>query len=50
MTPAGLADCPRLAAVRAERSPDAAVTSVVCSALLRPEFLLEVVPTAVIGC
>ncbi|MET7425147.1 RidA family protein [Dactylosporangium sp. NPDC005555] len=50
VTPEGLADYPRLAAVRAERYPDAAVTSVVCSALLRPEFLLEVVPTAVLAC
>ncbi len=50
VTPEGLAGYPRLAAVRAERYPDAAVTSVVCSALLRPEFLLEVVPTAVLAC
>ncbi|MEV0134496.1 RidA family protein [Dactylosporangium sp. NPDC050688] len=49
VTPAGLADHPRLAALRAERYPGAAVTSVVCSALLRPEFLIEVVPTAVLA-
>jgi enamine deaminase RidA (YjgF/YER057c/UK114 family) len=49
VTPQGLADYPKLAAMRAERYPDAAVTSVVCSALLRPEFLLEVVPTAVLA-
>ncbi|WP_327011256.1 RidA family protein [Dactylosporangium sp. NBC_01737] len=48
VTPAGVADHGRLAAMRAERYPGAAVTSVVCSALLRPEFLLEVVPTAVL--
>ncbi|MEU0563346.1 RidA family protein [Dactylosporangium sp. NPDC006015] len=49
VTPAAAADYPKLAAVRAERYPDAAVTSVVCSALLRPEFLIEVVPTAVLA-
>ena len=48
VTPEGVADHPKLADLRAERYPDAAVTSVVCSALLRPEFLLEVVPTAVL--
>ncbi|GAA3228261.1 RidA family protein [Dactylosporangium siamense] len=49
VTPAGLADYDKLAAMRTERYPDAAVTSVVCSALLRPEFLIEVVPTAVLA-
>ena len=49
VTPAGLAGHPKLAALRAERYPGAAVTSVVCSALLRPEFLIEVVPTAVLA-
>jgi enamine deaminase RidA (YjgF/YER057c/UK114 family) len=47
VTPAAVADYPRLARLRAERYPHAAVTSVVCSALLRPQFLIEVVPTAV---
>ncbi|MEV4136026.1 RidA family protein [Dactylosporangium sp. NPDC049742] len=49
VTPAAVADYPRLAAARAERYPHAAVTSVVCSALLRPQFLIEVVPTAVLA-
>lgn len=33
---------------RAHFGPKAAVTSVICSALLRPEFLIEVVPTVVL--
>ncbi|WP_238006598.1 RidA family protein [Dactylosporangium sp. AC04546] len=49
ITPAAVPDYPALAALRAERYPDAVVTTVVCSALLRPEFLLETVPTAVLG-
>lgn len=50
VTPEGLSAAPKLAAACAERYPHAAVTTVVCSALLRPEFLLEVVPTAVLAC
>ncbi|MEV0898846.1 RidA family protein [Actinoplanes sp. NPDC049802] len=49
LTPAAVADYPRTAALRAEHFPNAVVTSVVCSALLRPEFLLETVPTAVLS-
>jgi enamine deaminase RidA (YjgF/YER057c/UK114 family) len=49
LTPEAVADYPRTAGLRAKHFPDAVVTSVVCSALLRPEFLLETVPTAVIA-
>ncbi|MEV6342745.1 RidA family protein [Actinoplanes sp. NPDC051851] len=35
-------------ALREEHFPNATFTSVVCSALLRPEFLIETVPTAVL--
>ncbi|MFC4069376.1 RidA family protein [Actinoplanes subglobosus] len=48
LTPAAVADYPRTAALRDRHFPNAVVTSVVCSALLRPEFLLETVPTAVL--
>ncbi|WP_051366697.1 RidA family protein [Hamadaea tsunoensis] len=48
VTPAGAPDYGGLAALRRERFPDAAVTSVVCDGLLRPEFLIEVVPRAVL--
>nr|BFE78213.1 hypothetical protein GCM10020093_008140 [Planobispora longispora] len=48
VTPAGAADYGKLAGIRASHfGGRAALTSVVCSALLRPEFLIEVVPTAV---
>ncbi|WP_328477586.1 Rid family hydrolase [Actinoplanes sp. NBC_00393] len=49
LTPAAVADYPRTSALREKHFPNAAVTSVVCSALLRPEFLLEAVPTAVLS-
>lgn len=48
VTPEGQPAYPGLAELRRDRFPHAAVTSVVCSALLRPEFLLETVPTAVL--
>jgi enamine deaminase RidA (YjgF/YER057c/UK114 family) len=48
LTPAAVADYPRTVALRAKHFPGAVVTAVVCSALLRPEFLIETVPTAVI--
>ncbi|MBB5873368.1 enamine deaminase RidA (YjgF/YER057c/UK114 family) [Allocatelliglobosispora scoriae] len=48
VTPAGVTAYPELAALRAARFPRAAVTSVVCDGLLRPEFLLEVIPRAVL--
>ncbi|WP_246157949.1 RidA family protein [Catellatospora sichuanensis] len=44
VTPDAVAAYPRLAELRAEYFPGAVVTSVVCDALLRPEFLIEVVP------
>ncbi|MFD0524953.1 RidA family protein [Paractinoplanes durhamensis] len=47
VTPDAVADYPRTAALRAKHFPNAAVTSVVCSALLRPEFLLETIPSVV---
>ncbi|MEV0585405.1 RidA family protein [Nonomuraea sp. NPDC050310] len=48
VTPDGVARYPGIAAIRERYFPGApALTSVVCSALLRPEFLIEVVPTAV---
>ncbi|BEL08082.1 hypothetical protein Q0Z83_062730 [Actinoplanes sichuanensis] len=49
LTPAAVAGYPRTADLRLKHFPNAVVTSVVCSALLRPEFLLETVPTAVLG-
>lgn len=48
VTPAHVDGYPAVAALRAERFPNAAVTSVVCSGLLRPEFGLEVVPRALL--
>ena len=50
VTPEGLGDYRVVADVRREmlRTPYPASTGIVCGALLRPEFLLEVVPTAVI--
>jgi enamine deaminase RidA (YjgF/YER057c/UK114 family) len=48
VTPAGAAAYPSLTALRERHFPAAAVTSVVCSGLLRPEFLLETIPTAVL--
>ena len=50
VTPAGLADYRVVADVRREilSAPYPASTGVVCGGLLRDEFLLEVVPTAVI--
>ncbi|GAA4082770.1 RidA family protein [Nonomuraea soli] len=48
VTPDGVAKYPEIAAIRERYFPGRpALTSVVCSALLRPEFLIEVVPTAV---
>ncbi|TYB64280.1 RidA family protein [Nonomuraea sp. PA05] len=48
VTPAALPRYHELDGLRERRFPGAhARTSVVCSALLRPEFLIEVVPTAV---
>ncbi|MBB2944385.1 enamine deaminase RidA (YjgF/YER057c/UK114 family) [Actinoplanes lutulentus] len=49
LTPAAVAAYPSTRALREKHFPNAAVTSVVCSALLRPEFLLETVPTAVVS-
>ncbi|WP_406316018.1 Rid family hydrolase [Streptosporangium sp. NBC_01639] len=51
VTPGAVAGYAALAEVRDRffGRPDVALTSVVCSALLRPEFLIEVVPTAVAG-
>ncbi|MEU4162373.1 RidA family protein [Actinoplanes sp. NPDC026670] len=49
LTPEAVAGYPRTNFLRAKHFPNAVVTSVVCSALLRPEFLLETVPTAVLG-
>ncbi len=48
VTPAGLPDYRVVADVRREvlKSPYPASTGIVCAGLLRPEFLLEVVPTA----
>ncbi|MEV6968242.1 RidA family protein [Hamadaea sp. NPDC051192] len=48
LTPAAIADHPALADLRQRRFPGAVVTSVVCDALLRPEFLIEVVPRGVL--
>lgn len=48
VTPEGLEGYDRLKELRAKYFPgEVALTSVVCSALLRPEFLIEVIPTAV---
>ncbi|OUC93683.1 RidA family protein [Streptosporangium minutum] len=47
VTPAGAAAHPDLAALRTRYFGRAPVSAVVCSALLRPEFLIEVVPVAV---
>lgn len=50
VTPGGVARYPELADLRAKYfgdDPGPAVSAVVCSALLRPEFLIEVVPVAV---
>jgi len=48
VTPGGVDRYPEVAEIRRAYFGDApALTSVVCSALLRPEFLIEVVPTAV---
>ncbi|WP_084000223.1 RidA family protein [Actinomadura kijaniata] len=50
ITPGAAADHDRLTGLRRAHFGDApALTSVVCSALLRPEFLIEVVPTAVVA-
>jgi enamine deaminase RidA (YjgF/YER057c/UK114 family) len=49
LTPAAVPDYASTRALREKHFPNAAITSVVCSALLRPEFLLESVPTAVLG-
>ncbi|WP_433360094.1 Rid family hydrolase [Streptosporangium sp. CA-115845] len=46
VTPEGAAGYPGIADLRASYFGDATVTAVVCSALLRPEFLIEVVPVA----
>ncbi|MEU4562787.1 RidA family protein [Actinoplanes sp. NPDC023936] len=48
LTPAAAGSYAATRALREKHFPNAAVTSVVCSALLRPEFLLETVPTAVL--
>jgi len=50
VTPGGLADYRRVADVRREilREPWPASTGVVCEALLRPEFLIEIDPLAVL--
>lgn len=50
VTPAGLADYRGVAGVRARqlREPWPASTGAVCAGLLRPEFQLEVVPTALL--
>ncbi|MBO2447847.1 RidA family protein [Actinomadura barringtoniae] len=49
VTPAGVERYPEVAEIRRRYFGDGpALTSVVCSALLRPEFLIEVVPTAVL--
>lgn len=48
LTPAAVADYPATAELRAKHFPNAVVDAVVCSALLRPEFLIETVPTAVL--
>ncbi|MFE3454174.1 Rid family hydrolase [Nonomuraea sp. NPDC059194] len=47
VTPEGVSVYPGLADLRARYFGEVALTSVVCSALLRPEFLIEVVPVAV---
>ncbi|WP_433825651.1 RidA family protein [Actinoplanes sp. CA-015351] len=48
LTPAAVPSYASTRALREKYFPNAAVTAVVCSALLRPEFLLETVPTAVL--
>ncbi|WP_436529442.1 RidA family protein [Actinoplanes sp. HUAS TT8] len=48
LTPAAVADYPATAVLRKQHFPNAVVDAVVCSALLRPEFLIETVPTAVL--
>lgn len=48
LTPAAVADYPATAPLRKQRFPNAVVDAVVCSALLRPDFLIETVPTAVL--
>ncbi|WP_433382814.1 RidA family protein [Actinoplanes sp. CA-142083] len=47
VTPSAAAEYHRTRALREKHFPNAAVTSVVCSALLRPEFLLETIPAVV---
>ncbi|GID90829.1 RidA family protein [Amorphoplanes digitatis] len=47
VTPDAVADYPRTRALRERHFPNAAVTAVVCSALLRPEFMLETIPAVV---
>jgi enamine deaminase RidA (YjgF/YER057c/UK114 family) len=49
--PGGLGDYRSVADVRADklRAPYPASTGIVCGGLLRDEFLLEVVPTAVLS-
>ncbi|WP_433346780.1 MmgE/PrpD family protein [Microtetraspora malaysiensis] len=46
VTPEGVAGYPELAGLREQYFGPAPVSAVVCSALLRPEFLIEVVPVA----
>ncbi|MFF3669390.1 MmgE/PrpD family protein [Microtetraspora malaysiensis] len=46
VTPEGVAGYPELAGLRERYFGRAPVSAVVCSALLRPEFLIEVVPVA----
>ncbi|BCY12849.1 RidA family protein [Actinoplanes sp. L3-i22] len=48
VTPAAVADYPATVVLRKQHFPNAVVDAVVCSALLRPEFLIETVPTAVL--
>ncbi|GIE90314.1 RidA family protein [Actinoplanes regularis] len=48
LTPAAVADYPATAVLRKRHFPNAVVDALVCSALLRPEFLIETVPTAVL--
>ncbi|MFI9559618.1 RidA family protein [Nonomuraea endophytica] len=49
ITPPAITKYPEIVAVRERHFPNRpALTSVVCTALLRPEFLIEVVPTAVL--
>ncbi|BAL90929.1 hypothetical protein AMIS_57090 [Actinoplanes missouriensis 431] len=49
LTPAAAGSYDATRALREKHFPNAAVTAVVCSALLRAEFLLETVPTAVLS-